>query len=74
MSSDKAIVEVLKFNLFLFLTIKGLNSAPVIIWKLVPVCVDILIGGVHQRSSVPGVIQAQSVAELMGRHQQQIHT
>lgn len=56
------------------LTVKGLNPTPVIIWQLVPVCVDILISRVHQCTSVPGVIQAQCMAKLVGRHQQQIHT
>lgn len=56
------------------LTIKGLNPTRVVLWQPVSVCVDILISGIHQCSSVPGVVQAQSVAKLMGRHQQQIHT
>lgn len=56
------------------LTIKGLDATPVVVWQPVSVRVDVLISGEHECSSVPGVIQAQSVAELMGRHQQQIHT
>lgn len=55
-------------------TIKGLNSLSVIIWQLVSVGVDIPISGEHECSSVPGVIQAKSVSELVGSHQQQIRT
>ena len=56
------------------LTIKGLDPTPVIIRQPVSIRVDVLISGEHQCSSVPGVIQAQSVAKLVGSHQQQIHT
>lgn len=57
-----------------FITIQGLNPTLVVIWQLVSVCVDVLIGGEHQGASDAGVIQAQGVAKLMSRHQQQIHT
>lgn len=55
-------------------TIKALNSLSVVIWQLVSSGVDILISGEHECSSVPGVIQAKRMTELMGSHQQQIHT
>lgn len=56
------------------LTIQGLNTLPVIIWQSVAVCINILVCWKHERSSVSGVIQAQSVTKLVCRHQKQIHT
>lgn len=51
------------------LTIQGLNTSSVIIWQSVAVCINILVCWKHEGSSVPGVIQAQSVTEFMRRHQ-----
>ncbi len=66
-------MTLIESSMFL-LTIKCLNTSPVIVWQPVSVCVHILVCGEHQCLSVPGMIQTQSVAKLVGRHQQQIHT
>lgn len=65
---------LITWNVLSSLTIEGLNPTPVIVWQPVSIRVDVLVSGEHQCSSVPGVIQAQSVAKLVGRHKQQIHT
>lgn len=62
------------WNLTFLFTIQSLNATSVIIRQPVSICIHILVSGEHQCPSVPGVIQAQSMAELMGCHQQQIHT
>lgn len=56
------------------LTIECLNTSPVILWQPVAVGVDILVSGEHQCAPVSGMVQSQSVAELMRGHQQQIYT
>ena len=56
------------------ITIEGLDPTSVIIRQCVSIVIYILIGGEHQSSPVPGVVQPQRMTKLMGSHQQQIHS
>lgn len=55
-------------------TIDGLDASPVIVWEVEVLCLKPLVEGGHDGRGVVGVLQTQSVAQLVDGHQEDVIT